>query len=210
MDIETFLQSLFSLLKNSDIYFFMYAVATCLLTQIVKKIFVNKTKVDVLHKFDFAVVLPFLIGFLFAVLDAFVRNTFAFTFCSIVQIFTSTATIGALASVIFKLFSSLSGKNLKSLLSNDTFAVFYNQLLYFGTAKQRLKSGELSFSDFLEQVKLVADNAQTIYSAQGTAESKREKLYNLLSGIIDETDITACVNVINKALIAQNSQKTKS
>ncbi len=210
MDIETFLQSLFSLLKNSDIYFFMYAVATCLLTQIVKKIFVNKTKVDVLHKFDFAVVLPFLIGFLFAVLDAFVRNTFAFTFCSIVQIFTSTATIGALASVIFKLFSSLSGKNLKSLLSNDIFAVFYNQLLYFGTAKQRLKSGELSFSDFLEQVKLVADNAQTIYSAQGTAESKREKLYNLLSGIIDETDITACVNVINKALIAQNSQKTKS
>ena len=205
MDIETFLQSLLNLLKNSDIYFFIYAVATCLLTQIFKKIFVNKVKVDIFHKFDFAVVLPFLFGFIFSVLDIFIRGTFSLDVKCILQIATGTATIGALASAIFKFVSSLSGKSLKSLLSNDIFAIFYNQLIYFGTAKARLESGQLSFADFIQQVKLVSTNAQNIYSAQDSAEAKREKLYNLLSGIIDEQDITACVNILNKALIANSS-----
>ncbi|MGN1039845.1 MAG: hypothetical protein ACI4QL_00280, partial [Candidatus Fimimonas sp.] len=70
MDFETFAQQFFAFLKQSDnAYFVLYAVATCIFTQAAKKLFVNKVKVDVLHKFDFAQVLPFLFGGIFTVVD---------------------------------------------------------------------------------------------------------------------------------------------
>ena len=59
MDFEVFIESLLKLFNNGDnAYFVLYAVVTCLLTQVLKKLFVNKVRVDVLHKFDFAVILP--------------------------------------------------------------------------------------------------------------------------------------------------------
>ena len=72
MDFEVFIESLLKLFNNGDnAYFVLYAVVTCLLTQVLKKLFVNKVKVDVLHKFDFAVILPFVLGLVFAVADVF-------------------------------------------------------------------------------------------------------------------------------------------
>ena len=127
MDYETFITSLFQLLKSSEnLYFVCYALLTCLFTQIAKKLFVSKVKVDVLHKFDLAVVLPFVFGGMFAVLDMVViKHVRPVTFTVVLQMAVSTATIGALASVMFKLISSLGGKNLHTLLKDDAFGIFY-------------------------------------------------------------------------------------
>ncbi len=202
MDYETFITSLFQLLKNSEnLYFVSYAVITCLLTQVTKKLFVNKVKVDVLHKFDFAVVLPFIFGGLCAVVDMFaVKGVEKVTFTVVLQMLISTATIGALASVIFKLASSIGGKNLNSLLKDDAFGIFYTQLLYYGTIRESLVNKELSMADFLSQVKLLSQNAQSIFNREGTSEEKYLALCRLLQGVVDDTSIDACAKTIAIAM----------
>ena len=204
MDFETFVESLFGFVKNSgNLYFLLYALLTCLFTQLVKKLFVNKVKVDVEHKFDFTVVLPFVFGTLFAAADIFFVRHCAFEFpSSLVRVFVDGTTIGALSSVIFKFVSSLSGKSVKSLMKDDVFGVFYTQLLYFGEVRQRLTSGQLTYAEFLEQVRVVAANAVGIYMQDVDDQTKREKLAQLLGGLVDDKDINLCVNVINRALIA--------
>lgn len=202
MDYETFITSLFQLLKNSEnLYFVSYAVVTCLLTQIAKKLCVSKVKVDVMHKFDFAVVLPFIIGGVCAVVDVLVvKNVRPITFTVVLQTVVSAATIGALATVMFKLFSSLSGKNLHALLKDDAFGIFYTQLLYYGTVRQSLVDKKLSMADFISQVKLLAQNAQGIFQAEGTSEEKYLSLCRLLQGVVDDTSIDACAKTIAIAM----------
>lgn len=203
MDFETFFTSLLRFLQSSDnAYYVMYATATCVLTQIAKKLFVNKVKVDVLHKFDFAVVLPFIFGAVFAVLDVFcVKRVRAFNAKIAMDLTVNCAAIGALSSTIFKLVSSLSGQKLSKLLSDDVFGMFYTQLIYYGNVREQLISGSVTLKQFANEVKLVACNALDIYKADGVEEEKRRKLAALLTGIIDENSVNACVNVLNKALI---------
>lgn len=206
MDFETFMQSLFAFLKNSDnLYFLLYALATSAVTQVVKKLCVNKVDVDVKHKFDYAVVLPFVIATLFAAVDLFVVQRKPLVFVSVTTLFVNAATIGALSTVVFKFVSSIGGQSLKTLLKDDVFGVFYTQLLYFGTVRQQLNDGTLSFVDFVDQVKLVAANAKQIYADETTTdESKRASLAKLLGGIVCDSDVNLCANVINRALIEQN------
>lgn len=208
MDFEEFIKSLFRLLQNGDnAYFVIYAVATCLLTQALKKLFVNKVKVDVLHKFDVAAVLPFVLGLVFAVTDAFaVKGIRYFNLNVAAAIAVNAATEGALATALFKLISSLSGKSLNSLMKDDLFGIFYTQLLYYGNVRAQLLSKTLSMQDFLAQVKLLAANADKIYSQDLTEDDKRRKLAELLSGVVDEQSVAACVNVLNKALINRAEQ----
>ena len=203
MDFETFINSLFSLLRNGDnLYYVLYALVTCALTQIFKKFVVNKVKVDVLHKFDWAVVLPFVFGLGFAAIDlTLVRHTeFSFNFA--VQLVVSATTIGALASVIFKFVSSLSGQSLKSLLKDDIFGVFYTQLLYFGNVRSQLLNKEISFRDFIAQVKLLSANAVAIYKTDDSDEVKKDKLARLLSGVITNDNVLLCADTLNSSLIA--------
>lgn len=203
MDFETFFNALFSLLKNGDnMYYVLYALATSVLTQIFKKFVVNKVKVDVLHKFDFAVVLPFVFGLGFAAIDIVAVRHVEFSFRFVTQLVISAATVGALASVIFKLVSSLSGQNLKSLLKNDIFGAFYTQLLYFGNVRNQLLNKEISFRDFIAQVKLLAANAVAIYRTDDSDEVKKDKLARLLSGVIANDNILLCTDALNGALIA--------
>lgn len=208
MDFEEFIKSLFRLLQNGDnAYFVIYAVATCLLTQALKKLFVNKVKVDVLHKFDVAAVLPFVLGLVFAVTDAFaVKGIRYFNLNVAAAIAVNAATVGALATALFKLVSSLSGKSLNSLMKDDLFGMFYTQLLYYGNVREQLLSKTLTMQDFLAQVKLLAANADRIYSQDLTEDDKRRKLAELLSGVVDEQSVSACVNVLNKALINRAEQ----
>lgn len=209
MDFETFLQSLFSLLKSGDnVYFVAYAAITCVLTQIFKKIFVNKVSVDVLHKFDFAVILPFVFGGGFAAIDLVFVRKIAFSFDFVTKFVVSATTIGALATVIFKFFASLSGQSLKSLLKDDVFGVFYSQLLYFGNVRERLLNKEISLKDFVSEVKLIAKNAVEIYRTEETDEIKKDKLYKLLNGIVDATSLNSCIAVLHDALLAVTG-KTK-
>ena len=201
MDFATFIGSLLGYLSKSDsAYFVLYAVATCLLTQFVKKIFVSKFKVDVLHKFDFAVVLPFIFGFCFAVLDALVLKKTAFCFSTAVGIFVNSVSIGALSSVIFKFVSSLSGQSLSSLMKNDVFGVFYTQLLYFGNVRQQMLDKTLTMQDFIAEVKIISANAVEIYNSEDNVDVKRARLAKLLSGIIDDKSLETCLNALNQAL----------
>ena len=208
MDFATFISSLLNFLSKSDsAYFVTYAVATCLLTQLVKKLFVNKFKVDVLHKFDFAVVLPFIFGLGFAVLDAFVVKKSAFAFATVMCLLVNCASIGALATAIFKFVSSLSGQSLASLMKNDVFGVFYTQLLYFGNARQQMMDNTLTLKDFIAEVKLVSANAVEIYQSEDDFEVKRVRLARLLNGIVDDKSIETCVNALNQALCAYVAKK---
>lgn len=208
MDFEEFIKSLFRLLQNGDnAYFVIYAVATCLLTQALKKLFVNKVKVDVLHRFDVAAVLPFVLGLVFAVTDAFaVKGIRYFNFNVAAAIIVNAATVGALATALFKLVSSLSGRSLNSLLKDDLFGMFYTQLLYYGNVREQLLGKTLTMQDFLAQVKLLAANADKIYAQDLSEDDKRRKLAELLSGVVDEQSVSACVNVLNKALINRAAQ----
>lgn len=182
MDFETFAQQFFAFLKQSDnAYFVLYAVATCIFTQVAKKLFVNKVKVDVLHKFDFAEVLPFLFGGIFAVVDlVFVRHA-PFNLDFVANFAVGAITVGALAVAIFKFVSSLSGKSLKTLLKDDAFCVFYTQLLYVADVRKRLTDKSLSLKDFLSQVKSLAESAKAIYAQDISDEETKQRLLQLLA-----------------------------
>ncbi len=208
MDFEVFIESLLKLFNNGDnAYFVLYAVVTCLLTQVLKKLFVNKVKVDVLHKFDFAVILPFVLGLVFAVADVFWFGGIRYFSCGVaVDIAVTAATVGALATAMFRLFSSVSGKSLNSLLKDDVFGMFYTQLLYYGNVRQQLLDKTITLRDLFAQVKLIAANAEKIYVQDLSEDDKRRKLFELLSGVVDAESISACVNVLNKALINRASQ----
>lgn len=203
MDFEAFLESLFRFIQNGgNAYFAAYALLTCLLTQIVKKLFVNKVKVDVLHKFDFAVALPFVFGAVFAVVDVLcVRRVSSFDCRVVTDAVINAATIGALATTVFKLISSMSEGKLSRLMRDDAFAIFYSQLMYFGNAREQLLNKSVTLKQFATEVKLVATNAVDIYKSEGDEESKRQSLAKLLGGIIDENSVNTCVNSLHKAML---------
>lgn len=202
MDFVTFLSKAGKFLAQSDsAYFVLYAAATCLLTELVKKIFINKAKVDVLHKFDWAPILPFVFGLAFGALDVFAVQRRAFGFSSAVQTVLSAVAIGALASTAFRAVKSLSGQSLSALLKDDLFGVFYTQLMYFGDIRAQIAENKLSLSDFISKVKLLVSDAEAIYKQEGSVDSKHCRLAVLLKGIIDDNSIETCVNAINEALV---------
>lgn len=211
MDFETFFSALFSLLKSGDnLYYVLYALLTCALTQILKKFLVNKVSVEVLHKFDIAVILPFIFGLVFAALDQIFLQRMPFSFRFVTQLVVSATTIGALSSVMFKFVSSLSGQSLKSLLKDDIFGIFYTELLYFGTVRAQLLNKEISFKDFVAQVKLLSANAVTIYKTDASAEVKKSKLSKLLSGVITGGNVQLCTETLNSSLMALYDTNTQA
>ena len=209
MDFATFVSLLKQYFVNSDnAYFILYALTSCLASELLKKLFVNKTKVDVLHKFDLAVIFPFIVGFVLAVFDVYVVQAVrTFNLSIVLRIVVSTLSIGALASTMFKLVKSISGQSLSSLMKNDIFGIFYTQLMYFGNIRQQLVDKTITLQDFIEQVKLISANAKSIYTSEESVDSKRCQLAKLLSGIIDEKSLETCINAINEALVAYTAGK---
>lgn len=204
MNFTTFMSLVGKYVVNSDnAYLILYAVVTCLLVEPLKKLFVNKTKVDVFHKFDFAVILPFIVGVVFAVLDTYVVNGLrAFNLSIGLRIVVLGVSIGAFASTMFKAFKAICGQSLSSLMKNDIFGIFYTQLLYFGNVRQQLADKTITLQDFIEQVKLISANAKAIYETDDDADVKRCRLAKLLGGIIDYQSVESCINALNDALIA--------
>jgi hypothetical protein len=139
-----------------------------------------------------------------------VQKVATFTLELVVDTAVSTATIGALATVIFKFVSSLSGKNMKSILKDDLFGAFYTQLLYFGTMRQKLLSKEMSLADFIASVKIVCQNATEIYNQNISPDDKRRKLADLLRGIIDDQSISACLEVLHQTMQMVTTEKAQT
>ena len=209
MDFEYYVSRIVEHIVTGDnVFFVMYAIATCLLTELVKKLFVNKAKVDILHKFDVAVILPFIFGLVFAVLDVYVVDAVrAFNVEIVWRIAISSVTIGALASTMFKLAKAISGQSLATLMKDDVFGIFYTQLLYFGNIRQQLADKKLTMKDFVNQVKVIAANAQKIYLTDDSADVKRAQLAKLLNGILDEQSVAKCIFTLNDALISYIEKK---
>lgn len=203
MDFVNFASQSGNLFDSDCVYYLVYAAATCLISQALKKLFVNKAKVDVLHKFDWATVIPFLVAVAFAAVDVFVvQGVRSFDFGIFVQLAMSALTIGAMSSTAYKFVKSLSGQSLSALMKNDVFGVFYTQLLYFGNVREQIAENKLTLQDFVDQVKLLAANAESIYREEGSIDNKRCKLAKLLAGVVNDANIDTCVNAINEALAA--------
>lgn len=201
MDFETFVEPLFAFLKQSDnLYLVLYAVATCLLTQLIKKLFINKTKVEVLHKFNFAEILPFLFGVVFAVVDLLFVQHQAFGWDFVAKLLVTALTVGALAAIMFKFASSLSGNSLKSLMKDDAFCVFYTQLLYLGEVRQKLSNNTLSLKEFVAQVKTLAVAAKEIYLASSTEDEKKRQLHALLASKVGAGVADVCSEFLHRQL----------
>ena len=77
---------------------------------------------------------------------------------------------------------------------------------YYGNVRQQLLDKTITLRDLFAQVKLIAANAEKIYVQDLSEDDKRRKLFELLSGVVDAESISACVNVLNKALINRASQ----
>lgn len=207
MDMEVFIRSVLDFIgKSNNFSYVAYSVVVCVLTEIVKKIFVKKVSVDVLHKFDVAVILPFIFGLILAFLDMFVAVGFSINASMVYSAIVEGLSVGAFATLLFKFCKSLQGTSLSNLLKDDVFGIFYTQMLYFGTAKQQMQEGKLSFSEFLQQVSLVASKAEEIYTTSETDDVKRNKLVQLMGGIVNSQTMVQAVSAIHNALIAHYQQ----
>lgn len=202
MDFATFLSKAVEYIAVNDrAYIVLYALATCLLTQLVKKLLVNKAKVDVLHKFDWTPLIPFVFATGFAFSDVYlVQKMQGFDLSVVLHVVVSALTIGALSSTVYRFIKSCTGQSLSSLMKDDVFGVFYTQLLYFGNIREQIADKKLTLKEFIEQVKLLASDAEKIYKQDGSIDAKRCRLAKLLGGIIDEKSVETCVNVLNEAL----------
>lgn len=208
MDFVTFIQSLGVYFADSDnAYLVLYAVVTCLLTQVLKKFVVDKIKVDILNKFDFATVLPFIFGIGCACIDEFwVKGVREFNFSVILHLVVTCIAVGSFATILFKFVNTLWGQSLSSLLKDDVFKVLYTQLLYFGNVRQQLLDKTLTLKDFIEQVKQLAEKATSIYSSNDSNEDKRSQLTAILADVVDDDNSDVCINALNEALLNNFAQ----
>ncbi len=212
MDLDQLIKYILTLFEtsNGNMLYVAYAIFVVVLTQITKKIFVNKVNIEIFHSFDLATILPFVYGLVAAIFDRLVVDkTWLWTGNFMYLLCLHATSLGAMAVIIFKIISTISGKNMTALLKDDTFAIFYNQLVYFGSVKEQLASGELDFSTFLDEVKLVVSNAKTIYaSTTDTDNTKKTYLTELLKGIITTDNVTTVVEAIHKAMLSLNATAT--
>lgn len=209
MNVETIIQSLLTLFKNSsNVTYMLYAIVVCLLTQILKKIFVNKTKTEIMGAFNIAYILPFVLGMIASVLDrVLLLANWQWTFDCIYSVAVGGVAIGAISTVMFRLVSAITKQGLSAMLKDETFAIIYHQLIYFGSIRTQLVEGKVKLNDFLSQVKLVTANSKSIYQAETDDMTKKSQLSALFKGIIDNQSFASAIDAIHAALLSHYSKK---
>lgn len=209
MNVETIIQSLLTLFKNSsNVTYMLYAIVVCLLTQILKKIFVNKTKTEIMGTFNIAYILPFVLGMVASVLDrVLLLANWQWTFDCIYSVAVGGVAIGAISTVMFRLVSAITKQGLSAMLKDETFAIIYHQLIYFGSIRTQLTEGKVKLNDFLSQVKLVTANSKSIYQAETDDMTKKSQLSALFKGIIDNQSFASAIDAIHAALLMHYSKK---
>lgn len=205
MDFNTIFESLMALVRHSSGAVVVYACIVCLLTEVVKRLFIPKLKIDLLNKFDPTIIFPFALGCACSVFHALVveKTDFVSAFNTIVV---NGLTIGATATVIYRAASSLFGNNVKKLQKNDVFNLFYTEIFVYSDIKTRLLEGSVTFKDFVLEVKLIAEKASAIYSSDAPAEQKKQRLIVLMSGLVDDGIIYTVADPIHNALMKSTVQ----
>lgn len=224
MDFKDTLQDLFGLLSNAESgVFLLFASLTTILVQVIKNNLINKLSIDLNHKFDPTVLLPFLFGVVFAILNFFVIKKV--DFCgmeSLISIFVDGLSIGATSVMIYRIFAVFDKNNVKTLCKDKVFYILYNELLIVTEVRKQLLNNEISFLDFLEKLREAQSGIKALYFYQN-AEQQEEKndqdsnqhiddeekqkadlakiecLKALLSGIVSEDKLDEVANSLHKA-----------
>ena len=200
MDFNAMIESLMALVRHSSIAVVVYACVVCLLTEIVKRLFIPKLKIDLQHKFDPTIIFPFAFGCCMAVFDAvLVRQTGLHG--ALKTLVVDGLTIGATSTVLYRMFAGTFGDGIKKLQKDEIFAMFYNELFVYSDVKQKLLAGQIDYKTFLTEVNVVASKAKEIYLQDVSAECKKQKLVALMSGLVDDGIIVQVIQPIHNALL---------
>lgn len=208
MDFNAIIESLMALVRHSSGAVVVYACVVCLLTEIIKRLFIPKLKIDLLKKFDPTIIVPFALGCGCSVFHAMViqKTGLSGAFNNIVV---SGLTIGATATVLYRMFASLFGDNVKKLRRDDIFNLFYTEIFVYSDIKQRLLDGRTTMKSFVSEVKIVAEKAADIYAEDITDDMKRQRLTVLMSGLIDDGIIVKVIEPIHNVLIKSFAETEK-
>ncbi|MBQ9715275.1 MAG: hypothetical protein IJV77_02555 [Clostridia bacterium] len=207
MDFNAMVESLMALVRHSSIAVVVYACVVCLLTEFVKRTFIPKLKIDLQNKFDPTILFPFVFGCCMSVFDAMVVRQTGLQ-GALNTLVVDGLTIGATATVLYRMFAGTFGNGLKKLKKDQVFAMFYNELFVYSDAKQKLLDGQMDFKSFVAEIKLISQRAVEIYSTDLSAEQKKQKLVVLMSGIIDDGIIMQVIQPIHNVML-KSFEKTE-
>lgn len=200
MDFNAIFESLMALLRQGGGAVVAYACLVCLLTEVVKRVFIPKLRIDLLNKFDPTIIVPFALGCVCAIIQTVVVEK-ADLLPQLGGVLANGVAIGATATVIFRAVSSLSGNSIKKLKKDDVFNLLYAEIFVYSDVKEQLLDGKIAFKGFVEEVKLVAEKAEEIYCGNEEDEQKKQKLTELMSGLLDEKTILSVIEPLHNALL---------
>ena len=200
MDFNAIVESLMALVRHSGGAVVVYACLVCLLTEIIKRLFIPKLKIDLNGKFDPTILVPFVLGCCASVFHAMVvmKTGLSGAFDNIVV---NGLTIGATAMVIYRMLASLFGDSVKKLCKDDLFNLFYTEIFVYSDAKTKLLEGKITMKDFISEIKLVSEKAGEIYLSDLPDDQKKQKLAVLMSGLIDDGIIYKVIDPIHNLLV---------
>ena len=180
MDFNAIVESLMALVRHSGGAVVVYACLVCLLTEIIKRLFIPKLKIDLNGKFDPTILVPFALGCCASVFHAMVvmKTGLSGAFDNIVV---NGLTIGATAMVIYRMLASLFGDSVKKLCKDDLFNLFYTEIFVYSDVVSE-KAGEIYLSDLPD-------------------DQKKQKLAVLMSGLIDDGIIYKVIDPIHNLLV---------
>ena len=208
MDFNAMVESLMALVRHSSIAVVVYACVVCLLTEIVKRTFIPKLKIDLQKKFDPTIIFPFAFGCLTALFDSLVVRHVGINGV-VDSLLVDGLTIGATSTVLYRLFASTFGNGVKKLQKDEVFSLFYHELFVYSDAKQKLLSGELDYKSFVNEIKLISQKATEIYCGNMPADCKKQKLVVLMSGLVDDGIISQVATPLHNALQKAFAEKTE-
>ena len=189
-----------ALIRYSSIAVVVYAGIVCLLTEVVKRLFIPKLKLDLQNKFDPTIIFPFAFGCGMAVFDAVVVKHVGIQ-GALNTLVVDGLTIGATSTVLYRMFSSMFGNGIKKLQKDEIFAMFYNELFVYSDVKQKLLDGTMNYKTFLTEVSVVSQKAKEIYLQDIASECKKQKLIALMSGLVDDGIIAQIIQPIHNAML---------
>ena len=223
MQFENTLADLLKLFTDAESGVFLLSGALItVLVQVVKNTCINKLKIDLTGKFDPTVLLPFIFGVVFAVVNFFLyKNTFVWP-NSVVEIFVEGLSLGATSVMIYRVFSTFDNKNVKTLCKDGVFNTLYNQLLIVTDLRQQLLTNNVSLVEFLEKLSEATAGIKAIYGNKNNLtcekdvadesngeqesdkqdevrENKLECLKTVLSSLLDEKILDGVAETLHKA-----------
>ena len=114
MDFNAIIESLTAIVRHSGSAVVVYAVVVCILTEIVKKLFIPKLKIDLLNKFDPTIIVPFALGCAASVFHSLAVQGVDLS-SAFENVLVNGLTIGATSTVLYRMFVSVFCENVKKL-----------------------------------------------------------------------------------------------